>query len=260
MFLAAPACYTTPGAATNTGRVGDDDMTLQRIPMTAAAARAGARSCLPFVPGFFIMGAAVGTFAAQKGLTLAEAVAMNALVCAAAAQMVALQIWPGEWNWLHVLAVAGVAFMVNMRFVLSGASLRPWLAPVPAGFVYPVLGVLTDPAWATSIRYRSDGGRDFGFVAGASIFLWLVWVVASLPGYFIGALIADPSVYGLDLLIAFTFVATLTPILKRSRDYLPFVAGAVVGLAASFLVEGFWFIPIGAVAGAVLAAIMGPRP
>lgn len=229
------------------------------IPITAQAAREGARMCLPYVPGFFIMGAAVGTFAAQKGLTLAEAVIMNALVCAAAAQMVALQMWPGEWNWLHVLAVAGVAFMVNMRFVLSGASLRPWLAPAPAGFVYPVLGVLTDQAWAASIRYNAEGGRDFGFVAGASIFLWLVWIAASLPGYFIGALIADPRVYGLDLLIAFTFMATLTPILRRSRDYLPFVVGGAVALAVSLVLDGFWFIPAGAVAGALAAAIVGPR-
>lgn len=235
-------------------------MTSDRIPITAQAARAGVRMCLPYVPGFFIMGAAVGTFAAQKGLSLAEAVTMNALVCAAAAQMVALQLWPGEWNWLHVLAAAGVAFMVNMRFVLSGASLRPWLAPAPAGFVYPVLGVLTDPAWAASIRYNAEGGRDFGFVAGASIFLWLVWIAASIPGYFIGSLIADPRQYGLDLLIAFTFMATLTPILKRSRDYLPFVVGAAVALPVSFVLDGFWFIPIGAVAGATAAAVIGPRP
>ena len=177
--------------------------------MTAKAFREGVRMCLPYVPGYFIMGAAVGTFAAQKGLTFTEAVVMNALVCAAAAQMVALELWTSEWTWFHVLAVAGVAFMVNMRFVLSGASLRPWLAPVPAGFVYPVLGVLTDPAWAASIRYNADGGRDFGFIAGASLFLWLAWAIASMPGYFIGALIDNPRTYGLDLLIAFTFTATL---------------------------------------------------
>lgn len=229
------------------------------IPITAEGLRKGVRMCLPFVPGYFIMGAAVGTFAAQKGLTFLEAVVMNAIVCAAAAQMIALQVWTDDWTWFHVLAVAGVAFMVNVRFVLSGASLRPWLAPVPAGFVYPALGVLTDPAWAASIRYNAEGGRDFGFVAGASIFLWLTWIVASAPGYFIGALIADPREYGLDLLIAFTFAVTLTPLLARTRDYLPFVVGASVGLAASFIVEGFWFVPIGAIAGAVAAAIVGPR-
>ncbi|MBX9759039.1 MAG: branched-chain amino acid ABC transporter permease, partial [Beijerinckiaceae bacterium] len=85
------------------------------------------------------------------------------------------------------------------------------------------------------------------------------WAIASMPGYFIGALIDNPRTYGLDLLIAFTFAATLTPILRRTRDYLPFAAGAGAGLAASFVIPGFWFIPIGAIAGAVAAAFAGPR-
>jgi predicted branched-subunit amino acid permease len=229
------------------------------IPITAEGVRLGVRMSLPFVPGYLIMGAAVGAFAAQKGLSFTETIVMNALVCAAAAQLVALELWTEDWTWFHILAVAGGALMVNIRFVLSGASLRPWLAPVPAGFVYPVLGVLTDPAWAASIRYNAEGGRDFGFVAGASIFLWLTWIVASAPGYFIGALIQDPRTFGLDLLIAFTFAATLTPILRRSRDFLPFIIGGAAGLAASFVVAGFWFIPIGAIAGAATAAVVGPR-
>lgn len=229
------------------------------IPITMAAARQGVRMCLPYVPGYFIMGAAVGAFAAQKGLTFTETVMMNALVCAASAQMVALQLWTSDWTWFHIAAVGGVALMVNLRFVLSGASLRPWLAPVPAGFVYPVLGVLTDPAWAASIRYNSEGGRDFGFVAGASFFLWITWIIASTPGYFIGSLISDPRAYGLDLFIAFTFAAILTPILSRSRDYLPAIVGALVGVAASLLIDGYWFIAIGAVSGALAAALVGPR-
>jgi predicted branched-subunit amino acid permease len=54
-------------------------------------------------------------------------------------------------------------------------------------------------------------------------------------------------------------MATLTPILRRSRDYLPFVVGGAVALAVSLVLDGFWFIPAGAVAGALAAAIVGPR-
>jgi len=231
----------------------------REIPITFAGARAGVKMCLPFVLGYFLFGAAVGAFAAQKGLTFGEAVLMNAIVCAAAAQMVALQLWPQEWSWAHVAAVAGAAGMVNMRFVLSGASLRPWLSPVRAGFVYPMLGVLTDGAWAASIRYNAEGGRDFGFAVGGAAFLWAIWVVAAAPGYFLGALIDNPRAFGLDLLIALTFAATLTPILKRTRDFLPFGVAGAVGLATALLIDGYWFIPVGALSGALAAAIAGPR-
>lgn len=229
------------------------------IPFTLAATRAGVRQCLPFVPGYFLFGAAVGALAAQKGLSLGEAVLMNAVVCAAASQMVALQLWTPDWTWLHVAACAGVAAMVNLRFVLSGASLRPWLSPVRAGFVYPVLGVLTDAAWAASVRYHAEGGRDFGFLAGASVFLWLTWIAAGVPGYLLGALVSDPRAYGLDLLIVLAFTATLVPILRRTRAYAPFLVAGAVALAASALLPGYWFIVIGALSGACAGAFWPPR-
>jgi len=247
--------YHSAGA----GRDVDERTTPSTIPFTWGATLAGVRQCLPFVPGYFLFGAAVGALAAQKGLTLAEAVLMNALVCAAASQMVALQLWTPDWTWLHVAACAGVAAMVNLRFVLSGASLRPWLAPVPAGFVYPALGVLTDAAWAASIRYHAEGGRDFGFLAGASVFLWLTWIAAGVPGYLLGALVADPRAYGLDLLIVLAFTATLVPILRRTRAYAPFLVSGAVALAASALLPGYWFIVIGALAGACAGAFLPAR-
>lgn len=229
------------------------------IPFTLAATRAGVRQCLPFVPGYFLFGAAVGALAAQKGLSLGEAVLMNAVVCAAASQMVALQLWTPDWTWLHVAACAGVAAMVNLRFVLSGASLRPWLSPVRAGFVYPVLGVLTDAAWAASVRYHAEGGRDFGFLAGASVFLWLTWIAAGVPGYLLGALVSDPRAYGLDLLIVLAFTATLVPILRRTRAYAPFLTSGAVALLASLILPGYWFIVIGALSGAFAGAFAPQR-
>ncbi|HEY8580658.1 MAG TPA: AzlC family ABC transporter permease, partial [Beijerinckiaceae bacterium] len=163
------------------------------------------------------------------------------------------------WTWLHIAAVAGVAAMVNLRFVLSGASLRPWLAPAPARWVYPALGVLTDGAWAASIRYNAEGGRDFGVVFGSSIFLWLTWIVSGLPGYLVGSLVTDTRAFGLDLIIVLTFTATLVPILARTRDFLPLVVSAVAAVAASVLLPGYWFIVVGALAGAGAAAVAGPR-
>ncbi len=234
-------------------------MVAHTVPFTFAGVRAGVRMALPFVPGYLLFGAAVGTFAAQKGLTFGEALLMNALVCAAAAQMVALEMWSADWTWFHVLAVAGVAGMVNLRFVLSGASLRPWLSPVRASLVYPALGVLTDGAWAASIRYNAEGGRDFGFVIGSSFFLWATWIFSSVPGYFIGSLVREPRAFGLDLIIVLTFTATLVPILARTRDFLPFAVSAATAIVASLVLPGFWFIPIGAISGALAAAFRGAR-
>jgi len=230
------------------------------IPFTWPAVRKGVLASLAYVPGYLVFGAAVGTLAAQKGLSLGEAVLMSTIVCAAAAQMVALELWTSDWTLAHILAVAGVTAMVNARFILSGASLRPWLSPMRAGFVYPVLGVLTDGAWAASIRYHADGGRDFGFFFGSTVFLWLAWSLASVPGYLLGALVHDPKAYALDLIVPLMFTATVTPILARTGKYLAFVVAGGVAFAASVLLPGYWFIVIGALAGAAAGAFAPVRP
>lgn len=229
------------------------------IPITWPAVQKGVVAALAYVPGYLVFGAAVGTLAAQKGLSLGEAVLMSTVVCAAAGQMVALELWTSDWTFAHILAVAGVTAMVNARFILSGASLRPWLSPVRAGFVYPVLGVLTDGAWAASIRYHADGGRDFGFFVGSTLSLWLAWSLASVPGYLLGALVHDPKAYAFDLIVPLMFTATVTPILARTRKYLAFVVAGGVAFIASLLLPGYWFIVIGALAGASAGAFNPSR-
>ena len=224
------------------------------IPLTWRAVRQGSAASLVYAPGYLVFGAAVGTLAAQKGLSLGDAVLMSTLVCAAAAQMVALELWTADWTFAHILAVAGVTAMVNARFILSGASLRPWLAPVRAAIAYPVLSVLTDGAWAASIRYRADGGRDCGFFIGSTLALWLTWSLASVPGYLVGALVSEPRTFALDLIVPLMFTATVTPILARTARYRAFIVSGLVALAASLLLPGYWFIVIGALAGAAAGA------
>ena len=62
-------------------------------PYTLAGCLHGARLCLPLTPGLLVFGAAFGTAAAQKGLSLWEAVGLSAFVFAGAAQMVGLELW-----------------------------------------------------------------------------------------------------------------------------------------------------------------------
>ncbi len=64
----------------------------------AAGLRQGAQVVMPLVLPVSIFGLAVGAVAAQKGLSLVELSLMNGLVYAGAAQLVALGLWPEQWN------------------------------------------------------------------------------------------------------------------------------------------------------------------
>ena len=81
-------------------------------------------------PGILAMaafGVAFGAIAAQRGLSLIDATLMSTLVFAGASQLVAVEIWPHPMTAAGAAALGLVTATINMRFILMGASLRPWL-------------------------------------------------------------------------------------------------------------------------------------
>lgn len=214
---------------------------------------------LPVLPGIVAFAAAYGTVAAQKGLSLAEAVTMSAVVFAGASQMVALELWREPIGPALALAIWGVVGAINLRLVLMSAALRPWLGGVPATRIYPGLVLLTDADWVIALRYHADGGRDWGVYLGSALTLWIVWWPATLPGYLFGALIDDPRRWALDLVMPAFFVTMLVPLWRGPVKSMPWIVSAAVSTATWALVPGYWFIVAGALAGS-LAGAFAPRP
>ncbi|MGZ5940768.1 MAG: AzlC family ABC transporter permease, partial [Rhizomicrobium sp.] len=105
----------------------------------------GARLALPVLPGMVAFALAVGATAARKGFSVIDLVLMNGFVYAGASQMVAMEIWPDQLSLAAVATLALVTATVNARMLLMGASLQPWLAPLPAWQIYPILHLTTDP-------------------------------------------------------------------------------------------------------------------
>ena len=211
----------------------------------------GARTMLPLVPGTALFAMAFGTVAAQKGLTLTEATLMSALVFAGASQLVAIEIWTNPMTFALVAPLALVTAVVNMRLLLMSASLRPWLGPLPAWQSYPTLLLTTDASWLITMRYRAQGGSDASVLLGSGLVLWRPWVPASVLGYLLGALIAEPARFGLDLIMPIFFVAMLVPLWRGPRRAIPWAVAGLVALLVQILVPGFWFIIAGALAGAL---------
>ena len=115
----------------------------------------GAALCFPAAPGIIALSVVFGTVAAQKGLTFLETIMINSLVFAGASQFVAMEVYGSPLTWGLVIAMIGVTAAVNMRMLLIGASLRPWLGQVPAWQTYPALFFLTDLNWLPSNRVIS---------------------------------------------------------------------------------------------------------
>ena len=212
--------------------------------------------CGAMVPGTVVFAAAYGTLAAQKGLTLTEATLMSALVFGGASQLVAMEVWNSPITLASVVSLAVVTAIVNARFILMGATLRPWFAPLPPWQTYPALLSTVDATWLIATRYRAEGGSDASVFVGAGLALWVVWVGSAIPGYLLGAFIADPKRFGFDLMLPIFFAAMFVPLWRGARRAIGWAIAGAVALLVSYLVPGWWFIVVGALTGSIAGAFI----
>lgn len=225
-------------------------------PVTLAGMAEGVRLTLPMTPGVIFFAGAFGAAAAEKGLGLFEATFMSFAVYAGASQLIALELWKPVWTFADMAAVWLVVFAVNLRLVLMGAALQPWLSRMPNGQPYGALATLTDANFVIGSRYRSGGGEDAGVFLGSGLFLWAVWTLATIPGHMAGLVLAEPRRFGLDLIMPIIFTIMAVGLFKRARDAMVWPIAAGFAVAASLALDGFWFIIVGAVAGSLAAGAL----
>ena len=90
----------------------------------------------------------------------------------------------------------------------------------------------------------------------AGIILWMVWLVATLRGFFAGALVPEPRRFGLDLVMPIFFGVMLVPLWKGAKPALPWLVAGLVSLIVHALVPGYVFIIAGALAGVIAGMLI----
>lgn len=216
----------------------------------------GFRRCFVTTPGIMVFGMGFGAAAAVKGLTFLDAFFFQALVLAGASQYVALELWSDPLSWTTAFAMAAVVFTVNLRMMLLGAALRPWMGGLPSHHAYPALALMTDPAWILAIRYHREGGQDWGVYLGACVFLYLLWIVSVIPGFYLAAALEDPARYGVDLVMPIFFITMLVPVWRGRVDALPWLIAILTGLTVKAFIPGYWFVLLGGLSAAITAMIL----
>ena len=140
---------------------------------------AGTREILPLAVGVFAYGLVFGVLARQAGLSLIEMLLMSGLVNAGSSQFVALALWQIP---LPVAAIIFTTFVVNLRYMLMGVSLRPWFSHLPTFKMYGPLFFMGDENWALMIRAFETGQRDAAFLLGSGLPLFSAWLSGTAIG------------------------------------------------------------------------------
>lgn len=217
----------------------------------------GARSVFPVLPGTLAFGMAFGALCAQKKFTLPEVQGFMGFVYGGMSQFVAVQVWPETLTATSIATLALLTLTVNIRFFLMSATFRSWFETLPAWQAYPPLLLITDAGWLLSLRYRERGGSDASYFLGGGLMLYAMWFVAALPGFLLAEQLANPKIYGLDLVFPAFFAAMLVPAWKGMRTAAPWAVAGGVALTVQYFVGGWWFIIAGSIAGAVSAGLLG---
>lgn len=233
------------------GRVTGADATL-----TWSGMKLGVQRLVPLTLVVVPFGFAFGAAAIERGLTVAEALVMSAVVFAGASQFAVLELWSHP---LPILSIAVTVFAVNARMVLMGAALSPWVNQVPLPQRALSLSVMTDINFADTHRAFREGANDVGILLGGGLFLWLIWLLGTAGGAAAGTGLGNLERFGLDLVMASFFAALVTGEVRQGSRLLPIVVAACTAVLAMQVVDAGWSVVLAGIAGGLTGAVQRAR-
>jgi 4-azaleucine resistance transporter AzlC len=215
---------------------------------------AGVKAELPILLGVSPFGLIYGVLALSAGLPASLAFAMSSVVFAGSAQFVAAPLLGAGAPAVVVLATT---FVINLRHLLYGASVAPYLAHLSHRWKCLLAYLLTDEVYAVAItRFGQEGGSGPGaphrhwYFLGAGVAQWSAWQAATAVGLLVGAQI--PAGWGLDFTVALTFIALVVPAVTDR----PSVAAALAAGIVAVLAAG-WPYKLGLIAAAITGILVG---
>jgi predicted branched-subunit amino acid permease len=192
--------------------------------------RAGFAEMLPACVGIAPFGLVCGVGAAAAGASALGALGLSAIVFSGAAQMIAVQLLAAG---APVAVIVLTCFIAGLRFLIYSAAMAPYLRALPQRWQNGLAFLLTDQAFAASVRRFDRGGdaRAGGmYFLGAGFSLWASWQLTNIVGYFVGNLI--PSSWSLEFAVPLCFIALLAP---HFRSWPTITAAGVAALSVAAL-------------------------
>ena len=205
------------------------------------------------------VGAAFGIIAVSLGFSNSQAVACSAIVLAGAGQFIALSLMKtGE----GIIAVLAATTIVNLRYVLFGATLSPYLRGMPLRY-QTILGfTLTDETFAVNIADRRADLSTGASMVGVGAIAWVGWVAGTFLGATATGLIGDPTRWGVEFAMPAMFTALFVALAEDRRHVIIGVLAGIVTIALPLLehvsieVPAAWHIVIASVLCATIATVV----
>lgn len=212
------------------------------------------RECTPVVLGVVPFGITCGIMGLTANLSGAETILMSVFVFAGASQFIGItMLGAGVTGWGIIILTT---LLVNLRHLIMGSSLAPYMIKLPLPFQAVLAFFLTDEAYALTISRIYKAKYSVLYQLTVSTFLYLVWVLATIAGVVLGSYISNPLTWGLDFAMPATFLVLLIPLLADRISLIVFFIAAVVSVSAALYLPGKWYIIITCLAASLIGGLL----
>ncbi len=213
--------------------------------------QSGFTATLPVAASVAAYGSVLGVLAVQKNISWMELLLMNLSVFAGSAQFVMVDMWLPP---LPIAEITVAVLVINLRYLLIGASLNPVFAGRSLGHKFVIMHLVADENWAVTMAAHRRGRASSWFLFGGGLCVLSAWCLGTMLGHRLGAVIQNPELYALDFAFVAVFTALAFSMWQGKKDILPWIAAVVIAIAADKILPGKWYILIGGIGGAVVSA------
>ncbi|WP_242826052.1 AzlC family ABC transporter permease [Desulfurispora thermophila] len=218
----------------------------------------GVGESLPVLLGVLPFGLACGVMGRTVGLTAMETVAMSVFVFAGSAQFVSLTMLGAGITAPGIIILT--TLLINLRHILMGASLAPYLLRLPLWWQALLAFGMADETYALTIGRIQRSGYHHLYQLGCNLAFYCTWVTSTAAGVYLGGYIPDPMALGLDFAMPAMFLALLVPRLQDRVGVVVCIVAAVTALLGALYLPGKWYILLaGVVASGVGGLLEGRR-
>ena len=200
----------------------------------------GIKDELPLQLGVIPFGMVFGLLGIEAGLSLWQTFFLSIILFGGASQIVFVQMiaagTPPAVIWGSVSAI-------NLRHLLYSMSMARYLRELPFGWRVILADLLTDEAYAISIRRFQDKphhDKMHYHLLGSGLTLWTCWILSTAAGILAGASI--PAHLELGFAIPLTFIALVLPALKHKAEILAALAAGFTAILCQPMPYNLWLI------------------
>ena len=200
----------------------------------------GVRDELPLMFGVIPFGLVFGVIGIESGLTSFQTILLSSILFGGASQVVFAQLWAGG---VPALILGSSVCVINIRHVLYSASVASYLQHLSLGWRLLLGYLLTDEAYAVSIRRFTNGypGKSQHFhLLGSGLLLWASWQASTIAGVVVGETI--PESWSLTFAIPLTFIAIIAPIIRTRAEIAAAVSAGSLAVVGQPLPWNSWLV------------------